>query len=134
MRHIQYGLARLAPVAGRTLAVMLCSAWMESIPGAAAAAETVTVKGFGQSAIESALRSCRDGHTVFFPEGTYIVYKTIELPVSRCTLTGVRAKSVLKSIGGDYIFHGTHGRGTGDTFSNLVFQGGGLSFEWGSSI
>jgi hypothetical protein len=98
------------------------------------AVSTFTVNDFSQSAVQAAVKACSGGGTVFFPEGTYTLRSTVELSPGKCTFSGVRSKSILVAPPGMYAFHAASGSADGDTFSNLVFQNGGLNFDWANSV
>ncbi|HKX32957.1 MAG TPA: glycosyl hydrolase family 28-related protein, partial [Blastocatellia bacterium] len=83
--------------------------------------------------LQAIIEQCPDGGTVYFPAGTYLVSRSLDLKTS-CSMLGERGRSILSTHPvekrGFFVFV-TRRSMDGISFQGLVFEGGGIFLESG---
>ncbi len=122
---------------GLAMSLLLCAQAM----GAGAAPATIDVRNFGAvpddgrddaAAIQAAIDAARDGQTVVFPPGLFLVGRTLDPRGGERTLQGTtelcwqaervvaESQTILKAAGEHFLFHFT---GADLSMRNLTFDG-----------
>lgn len=83
--------------------------------------------------LQAIIKRCPDGGTVYFPPGTYIITKSLDISTT-CSMLGEKGKSVISTRPvekrGFFVFV-TRKKMRGISFRRLVFEGGGIFLESG---
>ncbi|HKX26959.1 MAG TPA: glycosyl hydrolase family 28-related protein, partial [Blastocatellia bacterium] len=83
--------------------------------------------------LQAIIRRCSDGGTVYFPAGTYLISRSLEVSTA-CSMLGEKGRSVISTRPVDrrgFFVFVTQKSLTGISFQNLVFEGGGIFLESG---
>jgi hypothetical protein len=85
--------------------------------------------------LQAIIQRCPDGGAVYFPPGVYPITKSLDISTN-CSMLGVRGKSVISTRPvekrGFYVF-AARKKMKKISFRGLVFEGGGIFFEFGPS-
>ncbi|HKX31807.1 MAG TPA: glycosyl hydrolase family 28-related protein [Blastocatellia bacterium] len=83
--------------------------------------------------LQAIIRQCPDGGTVYFPAGTYLITKSLDLTTA-CSMLGEKGRSIISTQPVDqrrFFVFVTRKNMQGLSFQRLVFEGGGIFLESG---